>query len=95
MEFSSIPGSAPVPSAIQAAMDAVRDRAGVLGSAICYLPETGSTNDIAARLALDGAPHGTIVLADAQTRGRGRQGRQWFSPPESGLYFTVIVTTAG
>lgn len=91
MEFSSVPGSAPVPSAIQAAMDAVRDRAGVFGGAICYLPETGSTNDIAARLALDGAPHGTVVLADAQTRGRGRQGRQWFSPPESGLYFTVVV----
>lgn len=91
MEFSSVPGAAPVPPAIQVALDAVRERAGAFGAAVCYLPETGSTNDVAARLALEGAPHGTVVLADAQTRGRGRQGRQWFSPPASGLYFTVIV----
>src|SRR5439155_4982688 len=34
---------------------------------------------------------GTVVLADAQTAGRGRRGREWFSPPGSGLYVSVVL----
>jgi BirA family biotin operon repressor/biotin-[acetyl-CoA-carboxylase] ligase len=94
VQRSTISGEAPVPAAILAALEAVHDRAGAFGATLCYLPDTGSTNDVAARLALEGAPHGTIVLADAQTRGRGRQGRAWFSPPGAGLYFSVVVRPA-
>ena len=51
----------------------------------------GSTNDEAARLARAGARHGTIVVADAQETGRGRDGRAWASPPGAGLYLSAVV----
>jgi len=51
----------------------------------------GSTNDEAARLARAGARHGTIVIADAQDAGRGREGRAWASPPGAGLYLSAVV----
>ncbi|MBX9694446.1 MAG: biotin--[acetyl-CoA-carboxylase] ligase, partial [Cyanobacteria bacterium] len=50
-----------------------------------------STNTRAAELAACGAPEGTIVLARQQTRGRGRMGREWISPVDSGLYFSLIL----
>jgi BirA family biotin operon repressor/biotin-[acetyl-CoA-carboxylase] ligase len=56
-----------------------------------YAAEIGSTNDRAIALALEGAREGTAVLADAQHAGRGRRGREWFSPPGSGLYLSVVV----
>ncbi|MBV9747628.1 MAG: biotin--[acetyl-CoA-carboxylase] ligase [Acetobacteraceae bacterium] len=49
-----------------------------------------STNDEAQRLAAAGAPHGTVVHADQQTRGRGRLSRRWVSPPGN-LYLSIIV----
>ncbi len=49
-----------------------------------------STQDVAHALAADGAPHGTLVLADAQSGGRGRAGRAWASPPGSGVWLTVV-----
>lgn len=52
--------------------------------------ETGSTNDDARELAASGAAHGTAVLAARQTRGRGRSGRAWVSPP-GGLYLSVVL----
>jgi BirA family biotin operon repressor/biotin-[acetyl-CoA-carboxylase] ligase len=61
------------------------------GRSCWYHPVTGSTNDDAATLATAGAPHGSIVLADAQTAGRGRLGRSWYSPPEHNLYFSLIL----
>ena len=57
-----------------------------------YCPTIGSTNDVAARLAARGACEGAVVMADAQTAGRGRRGREWFSPPGSGLYVSVVLT---
>jgi len=50
-----------------------------------------STNDLAARMAEEGAPEGTVVIADEQVHGRGRRGRQWVSPPGSGLYVSVVL----
>ncbi len=51
---------------------------------------TTSTNHEAVRLALEGTPEGHVILAEHQTRGRGRQGHDWFSAPR-GLQFSVIL----
>ena len=50
-----------------------------------------STNDLALERAKAGAVHGTVVIADAQTAGRGRLGRTWASPPGRNLYLSAIV----
>ncbi|MEJ7598186.1 MAG: biotin--[acetyl-CoA-carboxylase] ligase [Kofleriaceae bacterium] len=62
-----------------------------LGHQRIDLAECGSTNDEAARLARAGASHGTIVVADRQRAGRGRDGRVWASPAGAGLYLSAIV----
>lgn len=49
-----------------------------------------STMDVAHALAAEGAPAGTLVLADAQRAGRGRTGRRWTSAPGAGLWLTLI-----
>jgi BirA family biotin operon repressor/biotin-[acetyl-CoA-carboxylase] ligase len=54
------------------------------------LASCASTNDEAARLARAGARHGTIVVADEQTAGRGRDGRAWTSP-RGGLYASIVL----
>ena len=51
----------------------------------------GSTNEEAKKLAAEGAGHGTTVIAEEQTRGRGRYGRSFFSPYKSGIYMSVIL----
>src|SRR4051812_19853847 len=53
-----------------------------------------STNDRAAALARADAPEGTIVLADAQTGGRGRLGRSWHSPAGENLYLSLLLRPA-
>lgn len=50
-----------------------------------------STNSEAKRLAMLGAPHGTVLAADAQTSGRGRHGHSFYSPAETGLYMSVVL----
>ena len=57
-----------------------------------YFTTIGSTNDVAAMLASRDGSEGAVVIADAQTAGRGRRGRDWFSPPGSGLYVSVVLT---
>src|SRR5208337_3238522 len=47
--------------------------------------------DVAARLAAAGAEHGTAVIAETQSAGRGRMGRRWHSPPGANLYTTIIL----
>ncbi len=61
-----------------------------VGEPTYYSPEIGSTNDEAMRLAEFGAAEGTTMVASAQTAGRGRLGRSWFSPAGAGLYVSVI-----
>ena len=56
--------------------------------------EVVSTNITAKELAAKGAPHGTLVMADAQTGGRGRRGRSFSSPPGTGLYLTCLLYTS-
>jgi BirA family biotin operon repressor/biotin-[acetyl-CoA-carboxylase] ligase len=52
---------------------------------------TGSTNDDAWQLAVKGAVHGSGVLADTQRAGKGRLGKEWLSPPGTGLYCSIIL----
>ena len=61
-----------------------------LGALRIDLPECGSTNDEAARVARAGARHGTIVIAETQRAGRGRDGRTWASP-RGGLYLSAVL----
>ena len=63
----------------------------VIGCRIHCHESVGSTNDIAAGLASEGAPEGTLVLAERQTAGRGRHGRTWHSPPRVGITLTCIL----
>lgn len=84
----------PLPADIVAALDVSRPRRRQFGEPTHYFSETGSTNDVAAALANDGAPDGTAVVASAQTAGRGRFGRQWYSPPGAGLYVSVVCRSA-
>jgi BirA family transcriptional regulator, biotin operon repressor / biotin---[acetyl-CoA-carboxylase] ligase len=62
-----------------------------LGATLHYFQEIGSTNIQARELAERGAAEGEIVLAEAQTQGRGRLGRRWESPPFSNLYLSIIL----
>ena len=59
--------------------------------AVCCFDVVESTNTEANRLAREDAPEGTLIVANAQTRGRGRLGRSWVSPPGSGLYLSIIL----
>jgi BirA family transcriptional regulator, biotin operon repressor / biotin---[acetyl-CoA-carboxylase] ligase len=52
---------------------------------------TDSTNDRARELALRAAPHGTLVTADEQTAGRGRQGREWMAAPGAALLMSLVL----
>ncbi len=63
-----------------------------IGAALHVHDEVDSTNRFAADLAQAGAPDGTVVVAEAQTRGRGRLGRHWFSPRGLNVYLSVILT---
>ena len=81
----------PVPQELEAALQSSAARRGRLGVEIHYFTETGSTNDVAAALADGGSPEGTLVVASSQTAGRGRLGRRWHSPPDAGLYVSLIV----
>ena len=56
-----------------------------------FFPSTDSTNDDAARLAGAGAPHGALVLAEAQRAGRGRLGRSWCGAPGLDLLFSLVL----
>lgn len=60
-------------------------------SKIEYQPLVDSTNVRAKRLAEEGAPHGTLVVADCQNAGRGRRGRTWVSPAGTGIFMSLIL----
>jgi BirA family biotin operon repressor/biotin-[acetyl-CoA-carboxylase] ligase len=64
---------------------------GALGGPIVHLDVTGSTNDRARELALAGAPAGTVVVAEEQSAGRGRQGRSWLAPRGSALTLSAVL----
>jgi BirA family transcriptional regulator, biotin operon repressor / biotin---[acetyl-CoA-carboxylase] ligase len=68
-----------------------RGRGLALGSPLTALEVTESTNDLALDAARAGAPHGATFIAEQQTRGRGRRGRQWSSPPGQNLTFSTLL----
>lgn len=63
---------------------------GRFGGTVRYLPETGSTNDIALEAARARAPEGLLVLADRQIAGRGRLKRRWLAPAGSSLLLSLL-----
>lgn len=60
-------------------------------SAIMVYSTIDSTNTQAKKLALEGTPHGTIILAEEQSAGRGRYGKSFFSPRGAGLYMSLVL----
>ena len=62
--------------------------------AVHLFARVGSTNDAARALADAGAPHGTLVIAEEQTAGRGRGGRAWASPAGLGIWMTMVARPA-
>ena len=58
---------------------------------ITFAPSVGSTNTVLRALAEQGAPEGTVVIADEQTGGRGRMGRAFYSPAGSGIYLSLLL----
>jgi len=63
----------------------------ILGKEVLCYRTVGSTNNLAFRLAESGAEEGTLIVADEQTKGRGRMGRDWYSPPRLGLWMSLIL----
>lgn len=66
----------------------------LFGQRLHYWAEVDSTNAALARLVKEGCEEGTVVLADAQSAGRGRVGKPWFSPPGVNLHLSVLLKPA-
>jgi BirA family transcriptional regulator, biotin operon repressor / biotin---[acetyl-CoA-carboxylase] ligase len=62
-----------------------------IGHPILSYENVSSTNDVLKELAVQGAPEGTTVVAQAQSKGRGRRGREWTSVPGRGVYMSVLL----
>ena len=86
--------TAPLPPDLAEALAAAGARLGGLGQRVLYFPIVDSTNSVASAIAGAGDGGGAVIIADAQTAGRGRRGRTWFSPPGSGLYISVVIEFA-
>jgi BirA family transcriptional regulator, biotin operon repressor / biotin---[acetyl-CoA-carboxylase] ligase len=64
---------------------------GALGKRIFHFFKVDSTNSVAMTLGESGEPHGTVVIAEEQTAGRGRAGHTWHSEKTNGIYMTVLL----
>lgn len=62
-----------------------------LARKLFFYEETGSTNEDIKQMANEGAPNGTLVIADRQTTGRGRRGRTWISPKGESVYMSLLL----
>jgi len=87
----SSPGVEPFPDEFVEALASASHRLGLFAGEILWYPSVSSTNDVAGVLAERGAPEGCVVVANAQSAGRGRLGRSWVSPPGAGLYVSAIL----
>ncbi|MDR2525750.1 MAG: biotin--[acetyl-CoA-carboxylase] ligase [Oscillospiraceae bacterium] len=73
------------------AATAIALRAGLAPSLVQWLDVTESTNALLCAQAKDGAPHGTLLAAGAQSAGRGTNGRSFFCPPDGGVYMSLLL----
>ena len=62
-----------------------------IGHRLYYYESVGSTNDEAFRLGVEGEPEGTAVLAESQSKGKGRLQRAWHSPAGANIYTSIIL----
>lgn len=62
-----------------------------IGRELIHFDEIDSTNNYAKQIGNEGCPHGTVVVAERQTLGRGRVGRQWQSDTKHGLWFSIVL----
>ena len=85
--------SDPIPLDIAQALAApgVSARLGICAGRLSYHAAVSSTNDVALELARSGGSAGTSVVASTQSAGRGRLGRNWFSPSDLGVYVSVVL----
>ncbi|HEU4480397.1 MAG TPA: biotin--[acetyl-CoA-carboxylase] ligase [Actinomycetota bacterium] len=93
VSYGHAPGSrpAPVTSAWEDTIQLEGRTTGRFGHPFRHVRETGSTNADALRWAEEGAPEGAVIVADHQTAGRGRWGREWWSEPASSLLFSLVL----
>ena len=61
------------------------------GCQLELVPCTASTNALVRQRAAGGAAEGLVILANQQTKGRGRMGREFYSPPDTGLYMSLLL----
>jgi BirA family biotin operon repressor/biotin-[acetyl-CoA-carboxylase] ligase len=90
----SHPPPQPLPDEYAEALALASARLGAFARDVLWYPSVSSTNDVATVLAERGAPEGSVVVANAQSAGRGRRGRAWASPPGAGLYVSVLLRPA-
>lgn len=62
-----------------------------LGEKIIHKTTVTSTQHVAHQLAREGAPHGTVIIADEQTEGKGRMNRAWYSSKNKGVWMSIIL----
>ena len=63
----------------------------IIGKHILHFESLDSTNNLAKKLAAEGAQEGTVIIAEEQISGRGRLGRQWVSPKGTGIWMSIIL----
>jgi BirA family biotin operon repressor/biotin-[acetyl-CoA-carboxylase] ligase len=85
-----IPASTPAPADVLSAVNAATARGGSIRLDFRWFATVSSTMDLAEEAALAGASEGLVIASEEQTRGRGRRGRVWSSPPGAGLYLTFL-----
>jgi BirA family biotin operon repressor/biotin-[acetyl-CoA-carboxylase] ligase len=76
---------------IEEIRDTISGRSMIIGREIIFFDTINSTNTYAMELADMGYPEGTVIIADAQTGGKGRLGRKWLSPQGKNLYMSTIL----
>src|SRR5690606_32244361 len=86
-------GSVAVDMMVPFDLEAFRSRlvTTAIGRVVDYRERVDTTMVVAREAAAGGAPHGTLILAEEQTAGRGRRGRGFHSPAGENLYFTLVL----
>lgn len=80
-----------LPPEFDEALTRAAGRLGIFGGEPLWFAEVSSTSDVALTLAERGAGEGRLVIANAQSAGRGRHGRAWASPAGAGLYLSAVL----